>query len=434
MLKGFDDRLHRMVAIKMMAPSLATSSPPRKRFLREARSAAAVRHDNIVNIYAVEDNPLPYLVMEYVAGHTLQERLDAIGPLEIDEVLHLGHQIALGLAAAHAMNIVHRDIKPSNILIENSTEKVKISDFGLARAADDASLTRSGVIMGTPLYMSPEQAKGLTVDYRSDLFSLGSVFYAMCSGRPPFRAPNTVAVLQRLVTDTPRPIPEIIDGIPPWLVDLIAKLQVKEADQRVITAKEVAEAFEQGLYTLKHTGNTGKPAQVTREATEEPPVPRVQAQRASAPRHVEPDRPSTRKTRRKVPYIAAAAVFLGIAGFLLSTVFKDRHDEEYPAQTTPSASTLNPQLKNSPSPEALAWEQKVAGLSADQQVAQITARLTVLNPGFQPSDLFHKIENGLITELAICLMMSKTSRRFASPVICVAIIALSENLEDLSRD
>ena len=143
----------------------------------------------------MEDNPVPYLVMEYVAGHTLQERLDATGPLEIGEVLRLGHQIALGLAAAHAMNIVHRDIKPGNILIENSSEKVKISDFGLARAADDASLTRSGVIMGTPLYMSPSRPTAWAVDHRSDLFSLGSVFYAMCSGRPPFRrAANTAAV------------------------------------------------------------------------------------------------------------------------------------------------------------------------------------------------------------------------------------------------
>ncbi len=187
-LKAFDEKLHRVVAIKVLAPQMASTSPARKRFLREARSSAAVRHDNVVSIYAVEDEPIPYLVMEYIPGETLQQRLDGTGPLELQEVLRLGKQIADGLVAAHAEDLIHRDIKPGNVLLETSVDDhVKITDFGLARTADDASMTQSGMIAGTPLYMAPEQALGQKLDQRADLFSFGSVLYQMVSGRPPFR-------------------------------------------------------------------------------------------------------------------------------------------------------------------------------------------------------------------------------------------------------
>ena len=123
-------------------------------------------------------------------------------------------QIASGLAAAHRQGLVHRDVKPANILLENGVERVKLTDFGLARAADDASLTQSGVIAGTPAYMSPEQANGEQIDGRSDLFSLGSVLYEMCTGRPAFRAPTTVAVIRRVCDETPRPLREVNSDIP----------------------------------------------------------------------------------------------------------------------------------------------------------------------------------------------------------------------------
>jgi Tol biopolymer transport system component len=171
----------------------------------------------------------------------LQQKLDATGPLETPEMLRLAVQIARGLAAAHAKGLIHRDIKPSNILLEQGIEtKVKLTDFGLARAADDASLTQSGVIAGTPLYMAPEQAQGDPIDHRTDLFSLGSVFYMMLSGRPPFRAPSALAVMKRVCEDTPRPIPEIIPEAPPWLCDLIGKLHAKKPEDRPQTAQDVA--------------------------------------------------------------------------------------------------------------------------------------------------------------------------------------------------
>lgn len=179
--------------------------------------------------------------MEYIAGSTLQHKIDSSGPFEAIDVARLGEQIARGLAAAHSLGLIHRDIKPSNILLEQGSDRVKITDFGLARTADDASITQSGTIVGTPLFMSPEQAMSQPLDVRSDLFSLGSVLYALTCGRPPFRAANTLAVLKRVAEDQPRPIREIIPEAPDWLVAIIAKLHAKDREDRFGSAKEVAE-------------------------------------------------------------------------------------------------------------------------------------------------------------------------------------------------
>ncbi len=241
--RAFDEMLQRVVALKVMAPQLAATSPARKRFLREARSSAQVRHENVVQVYEVAEQPLPYLAMEFVPGETLQQKLDRVGPLDVPEVLHLGRQIAEGLAAAHAMDLIHRDIKPGNVLLEGGQHKVKITDFGLARTADDASISQSGIIAGTPMYMAPEQAQGQTLDQRADLFSLGSVLYQMVAGRPPFRASTAVAVLKRVAEDKPRAIREIIPEAPQWLCDIIAKLHAKDPDDRYQSAREVADVL-----------------------------------------------------------------------------------------------------------------------------------------------------------------------------------------------
>jgi serine/threonine protein kinase len=169
-LKGFDDKLRRVVAIKVLAPEMAANPTARQRFTREARAAAAVSHEHVVTIHAVEDaHRPPYLVMEFVDGVSLQGKLDKEGPPGLKEIVRIGLQTAEGLGAAHRQGLVHREIKPANILLENGVERVKLTDFGLARAVDDASLTHAGVIAGTPLYMSPEQAAGEPIDHRSDL-------------------------------------------------------------------------------------------------------------------------------------------------------------------------------------------------------------------------------------------------------------------------
>ncbi len=251
-LKGLDVALNRYVAIKVLAPHLATSAAARARFAREARAAAAVVHENVIAIHAVsEAGGLPYLIMPYVRGRSLQKRLDGQGALATEEVLRIGMQAAAGLAAAHAQGLVHRDIKPANILLDDGVERLTITDFGLARAADDASLTRSGVIAGTPLYMSPEQARGDAIDGRSDLFSLGSVLYTLCTGRAPFRAETPLGVLRRISDDVPRPIREINSDVPEWLVSIVERLLAKDPRARFQTGGEVAQLFEQCLAHLQ---------------------------------------------------------------------------------------------------------------------------------------------------------------------------------------
>ncbi|HLN33281.1 MAG TPA: protein kinase [Gemmataceae bacterium] len=247
-LKAFDSCLQRFVAIKVLAVHFANNQTARQRFCREARAAAAINHKNVVAIYQVDEiDNLPYLVMEYVPGASLEEHLERTGRFALEDILRIGAQVASGLAAAHAQGLIHRDIKPANILLETGAESVKLTDFGLARAADDAKLTQSGTVAGTPLYMAPEQARGETLDYRADLFSLGSVLYAMCTGVTPFEAGTPLAVLRRITEERPRPIHEINPAIPDWMEEIVEKLQAKKPANRFESAAEVAEMLNQYL-------------------------------------------------------------------------------------------------------------------------------------------------------------------------------------------
>jgi serine/threonine protein kinase len=274
--RAFDEMLQRVVALKIMAPQLAATSPARKRFLREARSSAQIRHENVVQVYEIGEQPLPYLAMEFIPGETLQQKLNRVGPLDVPEVLRIGRQIAEGLAAAHATDLIHRDIKPGNVLLEGGQQRVKITDFGLARTADDASISQSGIIAGTPMYMAPEQAQGQTLDQRADLFSLGSVLYQMVAGRPPFRANTSVAVLKRVAEDKPRAIREIIPETPQWLCDIIAKLHAKNPDERYQSAREVADVLADCEAQLKVNSKLKDYSRIPRsELQRSEPRPRV---------------------------------------------------------------------------------------------------------------------------------------------------------------
>jgi WD40 repeat protein len=254
-LRARDTKLERVVAIKVLAAPLAASGSARRRFAREARAAAAVRDEHVIDIHAVRDGgPVPYLVMEFIDGCNLEALLRRGGPLGVQEVLRIGIQVASGLAAAHKHGLVHRDVKPANILLENGVQRVKLTDFGLARAADDASLTQSGVVSGTPEYMSPEQANGEHVEHRSDLFSLGSVLYTLCAGHPPFRANSMPAVLKRVCEETSRPLREVNRDVPDWLAAIIARLHAKSPAERYQSAAEVAELFGRCLTHLQQPG------------------------------------------------------------------------------------------------------------------------------------------------------------------------------------
>jgi len=302
-LKARDPALDRTVAIKVLTPALAHGATARRRFAREARAAAAVGHEHIVAIHAVDEfRGLLYLVMQYIPGRSLQERLDASGPLEVKEILRIGTQAARALAAAHAQGVVHRDIKPANILLENSIERVKLTDFGLARAIDDVSLTQSGIIAGTPQYMAPEQARGEPVDARSDLFSLGAVLYAMASGRSPFRADSAMAVLKRVCDDRHRSIRELDPDIPDWLEAVIDRLLAKDPADRFQTAAEVADLLERGLAHVQ------QPTTVPR-----PEVPGVPGASLPVLDFDQPVAKTPHRPRRKLA-VAAGVVLLALAG------------------------------------------------------------------------------------------------------------------------
>ncbi|MCR9200051.1 MAG: WG repeat-containing protein [Planctomycetaceae bacterium] len=260
-LKAVDPSLDRVVAVKVMAPSLANNTKARRRFSREAKAAAAVLHPNVVPIHSVSsDETMPYLVMAYIRGGSLQKRIEAQGPLPVVEILRIGAQIAAGLAAAHEQGLVHRDIKPENILLEEGVERVTITDFGLARAVDDNTVTQNGAIAGTPMYMSPEQAAGQPVDQQSDLFSLGSVLYSLCTGQAPYSADSSWGVMRQIIDETPRPVSEANPDIPVWLSDIVQRLMARDKSERFASAAEVRDLLESCLGHVQQPDTTALPA------------------------------------------------------------------------------------------------------------------------------------------------------------------------------
>jgi serine/threonine protein kinase/WD40 repeat protein len=242
--KAFDPELERHVAVKRITDSLLEQPGALERFRREARSAAAIRDSHVVAIHAIEHtSPHPYLVMEFVDGMSVAEWLGRDRRLAWQDVARIGAEAAAGLAAAHAAGVVHRDVKPANILVDADTGRIKMGDFGLARTLDNSSLTQTGLVRGTPEYIAPEQAAGEQIDHRADLFSLGSVLYAACTGQPPFQADNSMAVLRRTREDRHRPIGEFRGDIPKPLIHVIDRLLNKEPDDRFATAQEVAQTL-----------------------------------------------------------------------------------------------------------------------------------------------------------------------------------------------
>ncbi len=262
-LKAEDRALDRIVALKVMNPVLASCGTARQRFAREAKAAAAVLHPNVISIHGVSaTEALPYLVMPYVKGMSLQKRVKAQGPLPLPEILRIGSQIAAGLSAAHRQGLIHRDIKPSNIMLDEGVDTAVITDFGLARTIDDATMTRTGVITGTPEYMSPEQARGDAVDFKSDVFSLGSVLYTLCTGFAPFRALTPFGVLRRITDDQPRPVREVNSETPAWLCSIIAELHAKAPSERP-TAEKANSLLERSLAHVYQPDQIPLPEELT---------------------------------------------------------------------------------------------------------------------------------------------------------------------------
>lgn len=259
-VKALDPRLNRFVAIKMLAPVYSNNGCARRRFEREGRAIASVKDPHVVPIHSVNEfQETPYIVMQYMPNGSLHQRIQKHGPLDTKEVVCIAMQIAKGLAAAHARGIVHRDVKPANVLLDNGIEGAMVTDFGLARVVDEATMTRSGSISGTPQYMSPEQAKGERVDPRSDLFSLGSVMYAACTGHAPFKSESVFGVIKKVCESETEPIRDSNPDIAPWLVGLISRLHAKNPDERFESADEVANLLSEELAHLQAPTMVAKP-------------------------------------------------------------------------------------------------------------------------------------------------------------------------------
>lgn len=242
-----DPHLKRLVALKVLKPSLAAFPEYHHRFVREAQLAAALDHDHIVTILQVgEDRGIPYLAMKLLQGQTLEDRLNATtGGLPPEQILRIGREIAEGLAVAHERGLIHRDIKPANIWLETGRDRVKILDFGLACGTEeDGRLTQAGAVIGTPAYMAPEQANAEEVDARCDLFSLGAVLYRACTGERPFAGKDTLSVLSALATKTPKAPHLVVPAVPRGLSDLVMRLLEKDRSRRPQLAREVVDAIE----------------------------------------------------------------------------------------------------------------------------------------------------------------------------------------------
>jgi hypothetical protein len=305
-LEAEDLHLQRLVALKAMRPSLAALPSARRRFLREARAMAAIHHDHIVTIHQVgEDRGAPFLAMELLQGETLDDRLQREGRLPVAEVLRIGRETARGLAAAHKRGLVHRDVKPANLWLEEETGRVKILDFGLARAtADDSRLTQSGMIIGTPYYMAPEQAAGHAVDVRGDLFSLGCVLYHTATGELPFRGNDAISTLLAVAHEQPRSPRELNPALPPELGDLVMRLLAKKPEDRPPSAQAVAEAL----------------AELERDPTLVLAPGQPVAQDAGTGGQAAAGVARSRPTRGRRGFVAVAAALLAVA-VLLGVVF-----------------------------------------------------------------------------------------------------------------
>jgi eukaryotic-like serine/threonine-protein kinase len=250
-----DEKLRRKVALKLLPPSFAADEERRRRFLREARAAAAVSHPNLVTVYDVgEHEGRAYIAMEYLRGRSLREQLSE-RPLSIDEAIDLARQVLAGLAHAHAAGLLHRDLKPENVLVDRDG-RVRLVDFGLAKLDSDIdgpgdNSTRDGLVMGTPGYMSPEQARGQAVDARSDIFSFGVLLYEMLTRKRPFTGPTRADVVTSLLRDAPPRVDVTRPEVGIALGDLVHRCLAKAPDDRFPSSAVLKDALEDAWMTSK---------------------------------------------------------------------------------------------------------------------------------------------------------------------------------------
>jgi serine/threonine-protein kinase len=335
--RGTDRVLDRTVAIKVLAGKYAEDDRFVARFRREAQAAAGLSHPNIVSVYDTggEDGK-HYIVMEYVEGETLADMLRREGRLDPDRAATIAAEVATALQAAHERGLVHRDVKPGNVMLDRDG-RVKVVDFGIARAAADDTLTQTGLVLGTASYLSPEQAQGLTVDARSDVYSLGCVLFEMLTGRPPFEGDTPVSIAYRHVNEPPPRPRELDPSVPPHLDEAVLHALEKDPDSRFATA----EAFRQAI-TGEREGAATVPIAAHGGDTDVLPPTGDTATQPAAP---------ARRDLRWLPVALVAAAVLAIIGVIaaasrepdVSGRGEGRQDgqEEPPAEEPTEAAVLS---------------------------------------------------------------------------------------------
>jgi serine/threonine protein kinase/Leucine-rich repeat (LRR) protein len=377
---AIDTRLDRRLALKVMILQYASDPEARERFLREARAAAQICHDNVVTVYeAGVSDGVPYIAMQMLEGYSLDKYLRDGGVPPLSQVLQIAQQAAEGLAAAHRVGLMHRDVKPANLWLEAPHGRVKVLDFGLARPLDNRiGMTMTGAVMGSPAYMSPEQARGERLDHRTDLFSLGAVLYRLCGGRLPFEGPTTMAALTALATQDPQPLQELNPAIPGKLAALIHQMLAKRADERPPSADDVV----QQLHAIAQ-GTTGEEKispttaihlfnQTTSSIEVKPPA------RSSA------ELGMTGARRRWLAGGLTVLVGFAVAGAMIMTRPSDGVKKNIAGQDNGDS-----------------WIKTVGVMSAPDQIAAVQLRLKELNSSFDEKSMSHKIQNGVVVEVAV---------------------------------
>ncbi len=239
-----DLTLKRALAVKVLSPDLVLSKTVIERFRREAETIAQLSHAHIVPVHFVgQEEDLFYLAMAFVEGESLADRLAREGKLPVEEATRIFREVASALDLAHRRGVIHRDIKPHNVLLEKDTGRALLTDFGIARTAKGSHLTSTGMVVGTPAYMSPEQVTGDKVDHRSDIYALGVVAYEMLAGAPPFTGTTPEALLYRRVTESPQPIQQVNPDVPPPLAEVINGCVASNPEDRITSTGDIVQAL-----------------------------------------------------------------------------------------------------------------------------------------------------------------------------------------------
>jgi tRNA A-37 threonylcarbamoyl transferase component Bud32 len=367
--RGTDRVLGRTVAIKVLDQKHRNDAKFVTRFRREAQSAAGINHPNVVSVFDTgSEDGLHYIVMEYVDGETLDDVLVREKALPAHRAVAIAEPVARALEAAHQKGMVHRDVKPGNIMLDRSGT-VKVVDFGIARAAADDTLTQTGIVLGTAAYLSPEQAQGVAVDPRSDVYSLGCVLYEMLTGRKPFTGDSALAIAYKHVREDPTPPSQVNPDIPPELEALVLTAMAKDPAQRFPSGGAMQEAL-----SAAATGEMPAMAAVGAEATE--PLPGGDTAVMTTP-ETAPGPPPERPDRWWLPWLVIGVILVAliVLGFLAFGGDEPRRaGAGGPTQTEAPAETTPPEETETANPVGDAYEALVGTLADGVAAGEVSPK------------------------------------------------------------